>query len=777
MLVDLSCPVEIFRSLLPTEEIPAVSLTLYNLSDRTVASVEVTTILRGIGGGERERLTCRVRALSGRPRSTFSVTVPCTFVDGVKTVEVTVGKVWFTDNAVWRRDPDALVEVTPNVLPVSRALTNLKYVAGEIAVGYPSWQNGIWLCVCGRPNWERDEFCVRCGRERETVFAHFNREAVESQLEQRERQLDLATRGAREDTARMQRIREEEYHQQKQRRGRRIFLAVCLLLTAGAVAVSFFWGAPALKLQAARYALSQGDPAGARETALALGDFADARKLIQECDGLLAENRAKEAESPEELLKAAKELRAMPERENALPLAEQSELKAAALLLETGRWKEAEEAISRLPADNEERKKLEEQCLFEEAKELLEQGNYEEARVLFLSLENYPEAVGLASECIYLPALDQMTAGLWEDAISRLSQISDYKDSRTLIKRCHYMLGLAWEADGDLEAAGVEYLLAGDYGDGDARVRGQQVVYVLAEQAYDRGDLTKAQQLYASIPEYEDAQEKNYSCCYALAEKAMKETEYNRALELLQELPEDYRDTGSLRIQAAYHAAKDAARLENWQKVADLLSPLPLTHMPRGMRDAKELYLEACEALGIEPMLETPTPVPTSTPTATPTAVPTPAPTDPPAETTTLHPAEVPSVALSNVSEEAPGAAPSATSAEISSNVPSTASEGTPGAVPSATPMETSGVVPSSIPDEAPNLAPSDTSTETSTGIPSSAVTEAPAATPETRSEEILTESPAESGTEPSVKPSASTNSPGGTTPDLSFLVLDDEDD
>ena len=50
--IDLSCPVEIFRTALPTEETPAASLTLFNLSDRVISSVEV--LLRLLDEDNRE---------------------------------------------------------------------------------------------------------------------------------------------------------------------------------------------------------------------------------------------------------------------------------------------------------------------------------------------------------------------------------------------------------------------------------------------------------------------------------------------------------------------------------------------------------------------------------------------------------------------------------------------------------------------------------------------------------------------------------------------------
>ena len=48
MLIDLSCPAEIFRAELPTEEVPAASLLMFNLSDRIIASAEVTLRLLAV---------------------------------------------------------------------------------------------------------------------------------------------------------------------------------------------------------------------------------------------------------------------------------------------------------------------------------------------------------------------------------------------------------------------------------------------------------------------------------------------------------------------------------------------------------------------------------------------------------------------------------------------------------------------------------------------------------------------------------------------------------
>ena len=76
MFIDLTCPAEVFGTVLPTEEVPAAALTLFNLSDRVIVSAEVALRLLDKHGAELEKVSFRGRALNGRPHSTFMMTVP-----------------------------------------------------------------------------------------------------------------------------------------------------------------------------------------------------------------------------------------------------------------------------------------------------------------------------------------------------------------------------------------------------------------------------------------------------------------------------------------------------------------------------------------------------------------------------------------------------------------------------------------------------------------------------------------------------------------------------
>ena len=247
MLIDLTCPAEVFQVSLPTEENPAAECSLYSLSDRIIVSADVTLKLQHDRGVNLEKATVTIKPLNARPHSAFRMSIPCNYHPGTEKAVVIFEKVRFSDQTAWERKDGNETEYTPNDLPVSKALTDLKFAAGETAKGFPSQQDGLWVCVCGRPNPDSETACVRCRQTKETVFARFNKDAVETKVSQREKQLDLATRSTREDLARLQRIREAEYRVEETRRKRRNRLLVCLAVFLVLTAVMFFWAEPALR--------------------------------------------------------------------------------------------------------------------------------------------------------------------------------------------------------------------------------------------------------------------------------------------------------------------------------------------------------------------------------------------------------------------------------------------------------------------------------------------------------------------------------------------------
>ena len=84
-------------------------------------------------------------------------------------------------------------------------------------------------------------------QEIEMVCPLFVGAAVEAQVSMKERQLDLNSRNTREDTIRLQRLREEEYIRKKARRGTRLRTLIAVPVALGLAAAALFWGSPWLR--------------------------------------------------------------------------------------------------------------------------------------------------------------------------------------------------------------------------------------------------------------------------------------------------------------------------------------------------------------------------------------------------------------------------------------------------------------------------------------------------------------------------------------------------
>ena len=721
MFIDLTCPAELFRSALPTDDNPSCELLLYNLSDRIIVSVEVTLKLLNRREEEEEHLVYRARSLNGRPQTAFTMRVPCTPSPAIHHADITIEKVWFSDNAVWRRENGKEVSFTPNALPPSRGLTNLKYVAGESAVGYPSQQEGLWVCVCGRPNPDSDAYCARCRREKNLIFSRYNREAVEKQLNQKERQLELQSRSAREDTARMQRIREEAYQAAKLKKSRRTHLLIGMIAGAAVVALALGIGMPAARLSAARQMLSENKPEEASIILEDLRAFPGADSLLADARFMLAEQTVQAGSDIDALKDAASFLRS-DNREGAKALAQDADFRRARLLLEAEDFAGSREAARDLPNNYPGLQDLRLETDYQEALSNMQARYYTLARNAFLSLGNYKDSASQADACIYVPALSLMENGEYDAARTQLSRIPDYEDSSELILKCSYLKGMALEKNGDLSGAAEAYFAAGNYE--DAADKAKELTYILAEDAFTAASFEKAAAWYQRIPGYRDADEKALASLYTLARRAVSDLEYQRGLSLLSRLPADYEDTASLIRQATYALGLEAQEQEAWETAAEYFYSIP------GYRDANRrlervlTHLSPEEAAPFLPPEET----------------------EKPAETEAPIPTSLPDSSLESVQ--------SATSESESASFSSY--------IPTSDPADTS--LPSPTPTAEPTSSPSPTPTAepTSSPSPTPALTEPPVT--------AAADSPADNGTQEAETPPVS--SPEETD---SYLVKDED--
>ena len=580
MRIDLSCPGEILRAELPTSEEPWIRLLILNGTDRGINSCEATVKILDREGRELGRTVHRARALAGRPYGTFLMTIPMEPFEGAAGIEARLDKAWFEDNDVWRRNEAKEIEYEGNALPPGNDLNALKYVAGPTAVGFPSQQARLWVCVCGRANGNGEFHCARCRREKETLFRQYNREAVLRQVSQRERQLDLKSRGAREEAAQIQRQREEEFNRRqarkKQRRRLLGALGAAILITAAA----YWCGVPLARRISADRAMTEGRLEDAEAILTGIANFPGVRERmaavkLEEArrDGTAAAAGTGEVPETTALAEIAERLRAEDATEEDGRLADRVDMIRAGKLLAEGKTGEAETLARSLPEGTEGRDEALAECAYARGEAAMAAGEYDKAEEIFRGLGTWKDAENRVKDCQYDPAVKMIEAGDYEGAIAKLSGIPEYLDSGELIRKSRYLQGMTLEAAGETEAARQAYLQAGTYEDAEekaAALRWQQ-----AETEYANGNWAAAMAIYRELDGTGDAREKWIASATELARAAYKIRDYERAAEILTDLPEDTRDTLQIRTRAWFLGAKAAAERGETEKAVGMMEKVP----------------------------------------------------------------------------------------------------------------------------------------------------------------------------------------------------------
>ncbi len=570
MKIDLTCPAEVWRYEKPREGFAACALTLYNLTDKLISSVEVTLVLLDQAGEEQTRLIYRAHDLHGAPAKTFQVTVPLEGEAAPAAVEAVVEKIWYDDSSVWRRGKNALREYTPNALPSGRELERLRDVAGSTAVGYPEEQNGLWLCVCGRPNGLDTEECVRCHRSRRAVFEQYGREQVERLVDEREQAMADTSRAAREEASKLQLAREKAYERRRRKRRRIVICAAAAVLCAGAAWAGVTYGLPYWRYRQAVSTLEEGRYAEAQAAFADMGEYRDAADCLRRSRYLAAQEQV-ESGDEDRITTARAVFAALGDYEDAAERVQECDYLLAGLRLEAGDI-EAASALYTALGDYRDSAAQVTNCAYQAADKLLRGAHYEEARAAFAALGDYSDAAEKAKQAIYLPG----RAAVTEDpdaAIALLAQLPGYEDVDALLQQAYYRRGEKLRDAGSMEEAGESFRLAGDYSDAAEQVSG--CLYAPAVAAMEEKDYARARTLLAQILAYEDATARWQACTYQLALTAMKDTEYAQARALLAELPEDYEDVAVRRQESWYQPALAAAARGDYQQALDYFAQVP----------------------------------------------------------------------------------------------------------------------------------------------------------------------------------------------------------
>ena len=567
---DLSSPVEILACELPKSDYAACDLTLFNLSGDQVTSVEATVTLLDETGEEIARVIHRARSLNGAPRKAFVMTVPAEDMTRARSWEATVDKVWFDNSSIWRRSKTGMVDYEPNDLEPSNALNNLRVVAGEDAVGYPSDQGAVWLCVCGRPNESQADACARCLRKKADVFARYSREAVEKAVEEHETRLSEKGKQTLADSSEIQLRREKEYVIRRRRRRMLIAAAVAVVVLLGGAYVGMTRVGPQMKYQKAVEAFNSGDYAQAEESFLALEGFGESEDYVLRCRYEAAKAQLDEG-TAEKIASAKAALEALGDYQDAADLIKECDYQQALLMLEDGNREGAAAILTEL-GDYQDSSEQLRHISYLNAVDLLAKGDYEQARTMLEALGDYEDAANLVQDSWYHQAEAALENDDADTALELLAKIPDHAETAELSKRAHYTRATALREAGEIDRAAEAFALAGDYE--DAAQQANECFYAPAEAAYEAGQYDRAAELFGHIRDYKDAEDKWTTSTYAAAKTALKDLEYTRASTLLASLPEDYEDVAELRKECVYRPALAACERGEYETALNMFNEI-----------------------------------------------------------------------------------------------------------------------------------------------------------------------------------------------------------
>lgn len=603
MKIDLTCPVELWHYALPTADYPVCRLQLFNLTEQTVVSVQAVFSCFDGEGLLLSRQVERVSRLDGQPRSAFEMQVAIDSGAQAAGMDFSVEKVWFSDGTVWRHSSDSVAEYIPNKLPAGQRLEVLRYLAGADALGFPSDQGAVWMCVCGRPNAAGEDTCRRCGRLKRDVFTSFNEATVETVIFEHENALEER---ARQERALAKRLAEEAEAAalKKKRRRRRMLGIVFGILAALIIGVgTYFYAIPSYRFYAANRQLDNGVYTAARQEFEALAAqqgkyslpiqveaigldidpfdlplYYRSEDLAKECTYRQATDTLNTGTIP--ALRTAQDIfDGLAGYSDSAVMAGEARYRRAELLLSARQYESAIALYDEIPGYRD-ASSLRQQALYQWAAQLMDGGEYAQAREKFLQLGNYEDAVRRAQLCLYQPALAVLTAGDYQEAIGLFTQLDPgFESTAVRLQEAYYGLANVYFGEKNYDTAAEYYLLAGDYR--DAYSQATACLYEPACDLFDAGEYAQAKEMFDKIPAFRDSLTKSWQCSEALGRQALEAGDYELARTYLA-AAQEYEPAQELMRQSYYIPAVALQEAGSGERALELFENIP------GYEDADE---------------------------------------------------------------------------------------------------------------------------------------------------------------------------------------------
>lgn len=183
MKTDLTCPVETVSVALNPDSAghARAALKIRNIHTAEVGMISGHAIWSGSEGDAPIRTDFSCDGMAFEPGAVIDLKLAASGIAGAPSVEIYYDSVLTRDGNIWTADPDRLRDIPEMPRLTGSFLNRLSRHAGEDAVRCAEkYEDGTWMCVCGRLNLDEDTRCRRCGRDMEATLRDWSPEAVEA---------------------------------------------------------------------------------------------------------------------------------------------------------------------------------------------------------------------------------------------------------------------------------------------------------------------------------------------------------------------------------------------------------------------------------------------------------------------------------------------------------------------------------------------------------------------------------------------------------------------
>ena len=571
MKIDLNCPVELWQYDKPNDKKEYCHFVLGNIGDKTVVSVQVTLACYTQNDMFLFKQTERVRGLRAKKNEPFSIAITPNFPMDSEVylqLELTIEKVWFEDGIVWRKGTEPLTTYTSNAMNKSRELDQLRFIAGNTAMGYPKLQENVWVCVCGRANRYEETRCQRCKRNKDTVFALYNQEVIKQAIQQYEKRLQLETKRALENNSVISKEKEEYAEQKRKRRTLQVKLGLSAFCAVAVILVFLLWGLPTINYNNALSMLKNNRYNEARVAFDAMGDYRDSKTQLLHCDYIEATCALNEG-TQTSLQKSITLFGALNQFSDSANMLKEARYSLGMLYLQKSQYELAAEQFQLL-GDYQDAETQIKEATYRQAVALIE-GNPTLALVLFQGLNDYRDSPMQAQECIVIHAKALKESGEYLQAFEEFGRALSVAGAELLQQESAYAYATQQYEANDLAVAGQYYKLAGDYG--DAVAKGNECIYQVAMIAKENQDYAKATELFLQVYDYLDSNAQFEECLIAQADMLKKENKIHEAIALLESIPDNEKANKALK-NLQYQEAEKFYQAEDYSQAEILFSAL-----------------------------------------------------------------------------------------------------------------------------------------------------------------------------------------------------------